>query len=125
LDTKRQIVYLCIVKERGYTSDNGTGADRLVQSNRTKNEIHRLKQEVEIMEAEKTKKARKPRKQPKVHVEVVGSWQDRPAYERFQHWKPHIENMYHMLGYGDVTVEPSQEMIDEYNAIQANKEKGA
>ena len=40
------------------------------------------------MEAEKTKKARKPRKQPKVHVEVVGSWQDRPAYERFQHWKP-------------------------------------
>ena len=26
------------------------------------------------MEAEKTKKARKPRKQPKVHVEVVGSW---------------------------------------------------
>ena len=63
------------------------------------------------MEAEKTKKARKPRKQPKVHVEVVGSWQDRPAYERFQHWKPHIENMYHMLGYGDVTVEPSQEMI--------------
>ena len=70
------------------------------------------------MEAEKTKKARKPRKQPKVHVEVVGSWQDRPAYERFQHWKPHIENMYHMLGYGDVTVEP-------YNAIQANKEKGA
>ena len=30
-----------------------------------------------------------------------------------------------MLGYGDVTVEPSQEMIDEYNAIQANKEKGA
>ena len=56
------------------------------------------------MEAEKTKKARKPRKQPKVHVEVVGSWQDRPAYERFQ---------------------PSQEMIDEYNAIQANKEKGA
>ena len=77
------------------------------------------------MEAEKTKKARKPRKQPIVHVEVVGSWQDRPAYERFQHWKPHIENMYHMLGYGDVTVEPSQEMIDEYNAIQANKEKGA
>ena len=67
------------------------------------------------MEAEKTKKARKPRKQPKVHVEVVGSWQDRPD----------IENMYHMLGYGDVTVEPSQEMIDEYNAIQANKEKGA
>ena len=113
------------VKERGYTSDNGTGADCLIQSNRTKNEIHRLKQEVEIMEAEKTKKARKPRKQPKVHVEVVGSWQDRPAYERFQHWKPHIENMYHMLGYGDVTVEPSQEMIDEYNAIQANKEKGA
>ena len=51
------IIYLCIVKERGYTSDNGTGADRLVQSNRTKNEIHRLKQEVEIMEAEKTKKA--------------------------------------------------------------------
>ena len=40
-------------------------------------------------------------------------------------WKPHIENMYHMLGFGDVTVEPSQEMIDEYNAIQANKEKGA
>ena len=40
-------------------------------------------------------------------------------------WKPHIENMYHMLGYGDVTVEPSQEMVDEYNAIQANKEKGA
>ena len=77
------------------------------------------------MEAEKTKKARKPRKQPKVHVEVVGSWKDRPAYEQFQHWKPHIENMYHMLGYGDVTVEPSQEMIDEYNAIQANKEKGA
>ena len=71
------------------------------------------------------KRQRKPRKQPKVHVEVVGSWQDRPAYERFQHWKPHIENMYHMLGYGDVTVEPSQEMIDEYNAIQANKEKGA
>ena len=35
------------------------------------------------MEAEKTKKARKPRKQPKVHVEVVGSWQDRPAYEAF------------------------------------------
>ena len=100
-------------------------SEGLVQSNRTKNEIHRLKQEVEIMEAEKTKKARKPRKQPKVHVEVVGSWQDRPAYERFQHWKPHIENMYHMLGYGDVTVEPSQEMIDEYNAIQANKEKGA
>ena len=66
-----------------------------------------------------------PRKQPKVHVEVVGSWQDRPAYERFQHWKPHIENMYHMLGYGDVTVEPSQKMVDEYNAIQANKEKGA
>ena len=96
MDTKRQIVYLCIVKERGYTSDNGTGADCLIQS-----------------------------KQPKVHVEVVGSWQDRPAYERFQHWKPHIENMYHMLGYGDVTVEPSQEMIDEYNAIQANKEKGA
>ena len=28
------------------------------------------KREVEIMEAEKTKKARKPRKQPKVHVEV-------------------------------------------------------
>lgn len=77
------------------------------------------------MEAEKTKKARKPRKQPKVHVEVVGSWKDRPAYEQFQHWKPHIENMYHMLGYGNVTVEPSQEMIDEYNAIQANKEKGA
>ena len=75
------------------------------------------------MEAEKTKKARKPRKQPKVHVEVVGSWKDRPAYEQFQHWKPHIENMYHMLGYGDVTVEPSQEMIDEYNAIQANKKK--
>ena len=50
------------------------------------------------MEAEKTKKARKPRKQPKVHVEVVGSWKDRPAYEQFQHWKPHIENMYHMLG---------------------------
>ena len=49
------------------------------------------------MEAEKTKKARRPRKQPKVHVEVVGSWKDRPAYERFQHWKPHIENMYHML----------------------------
>ena len=45
------------------------------------------------MEAEKTKKARKPRKQPKVHDEVVGSWQDRPAYERFQHWKPHIENI--------------------------------
>ena len=70
----------------------------------------------------KDQKGRKPRKHLKSR-EVVGSWQDRPAYERFQHWKPHIENMYHMLGYGDVTVEPSQEMIDEYNAIQANKEK--
>mgnify|MGYP000405787540 CR=1 FL=1 len=35
-NTKRQIIYLCIVKERGYTSDNGTGADCLIQSNRTK-----------------------------------------------------------------------------------------
>ena len=38
----RLFIYLCIVKERGYTSDNGTEADRLVQSNRTKNEKHRL-----------------------------------------------------------------------------------
>lgn len=59
------------------------------------------------------------RKQPKVYVETVGSVRDRPMYERVMHWKPHIEEIYRILGYGDVTVSPTQEAIDEYRELVA------
>lgn len=61
------------------------------------------------------------RKQPKVHVEVVGSWKDRPLYEQVMHWKPHIERIYEALGYGKVEITPKQEVIDEWNEIQRKK----
>lgn len=58
------------------------------------------------------------RKQPTVHVEVIGSVRDRPMYERVMHWKPHIEAIYRALGYGEVEVNPTQEAIDEYRKLQ-------
>lgn len=74
---------------------------------------------------EEVKKARKPRKKPTVHVEVVGSWSDRPMYERVMHWKPHMEAIYEALGYGKVTVSPTQEAIDEWEELQKQKQIGA
>lgn len=71
--------------------------------------------------AEETKPRRK-RKEPTVNVTVVGSWKDRPMYERVMHWKPHIEMMYRLLGYGNVTVSPTQEAIDEYNKLKEMQE---
>lgn len=70
-------------------------------------------------------KARKPRKQPKVHVEVVGSVRDRPMYERVMHWKPHIEAIYRALGYGDVDVQPTQAAIDEWEQLNKEDKIGA
>lgn len=52
---------------------------------------------------------------PKVFVEIVQHDQYDSDYERLLHWKKHIENMYHTLGYGNVSVKPTQKMIDEYN----------
>lgn len=63
------------------------------------------------------------RKQPTVHVEVIGSVRDRPMYERVMHWKPHIERIYEILGYGKVEVQPTQEAISEWEEL--NKKEGA
>ncbi len=60
----------------------------------------------------------KVRKQPKVHVQVFGSWKDRPMYERVMHWKPHMEAIYRELGYGEVDIQPTQAAIDEYEALK-------
>ncbi len=60
----------------------------------------------------------KARKQPEVHIERVGSVRDRPMYERVMHWKPHIEAIYRELGYGEVSVMPTQTAIDEWNKLQ-------
>ena len=60
----------------------------------------------------------KARKQPTVHVTVIGSVRDRPMYERVMHWKPHLEKLYADLGYGKVTVSPTQEAIDEWEELQ-------
>lgn len=65
------------------------------------------------------------RKQPTVHVEVVGSVRDRPMYERVMHWKPHIEAIYRALGYGDVDVQPTQSAIDEWEKLNNKKQIGA
>lgn len=64
-----------------------------------------------------------PRGQPKVHVEVIGSWKDKPMYERVNHWAPHIEAIYAALGYGKVTVTPTPEAIEEYENL--HKQTGA
>ena len=64
-------------------------------------------------------------REPMVHIEVVGSVRDRPMYERVAHWKKAIENIYAVLGYGDVDVQPTQEAVDEWEELQQKIKVGA